>query len=94
MKEGGLAVIYGSSQKEIALPFSPSIGRNICYRFFIVYKLSRSDRQRALLVLQDMLKDKNVLHNIAKKVSFANLVEAHELVESGALPGNVVLRIE
>jgi NADPH2:quinone reductase len=41
-----------------------------------------------------MLKDKNVLHNIAKKVSFANLVEAHELVESGALPGNVVLRIE
>lgn len=94
IKEGGLAVVYGSSQKEIALPFSPSIGRNICYRFFIAYKLSEADRQGALSLLHEMLENKILHHNIAKTVSFANLVEAHELVERGTLLGNVVLKIE
>ena len=89
----GDIVVYGSGQREIPVPFGPSIMKNIRYRFFIVYNLSPADRARALDGLTDILDTGELHHNIAARLPLDRIADAHELVESGAARGNVVVEL-
>jgi NADPH2:quinone reductase len=94
IKPEGDIVVYGSGSPEIAVPFVPSILKNIRLRFFIVYNLSPADRESALIGLTSLLQEGALMHNIAARLPLNEAAAAHELVESGKAVGNVILRIE
>ena len=87
-------VVYGSGARQFTLPFFPMISRNVLVRFFIVYNLSSSDWQRANEFLDGCLRRDMLRHNIAARLPLASVAQAHELVESGKVMGNVVVSIE
>lgn len=93
VRRDGEITVYGSGQPEIAVPFFPSIVKNVRYQFFIVYNLAEADRTRALGGLTRLLGEGRLQHNIAARLPLARVAEAHELVESGRAAGNVVLAI-
>lgn len=93
LKPEGDLVVYGSGRPDIAVPFVPSILKNIRLRFFIVYNLSPADRKAAIAGLTALLAEGALQHNIAARLPLDRIAEAHELVESGRAVGNVVLSI-
>jgi NADPH2:quinone reductase len=84
---------YGSGKPEIAVPFFPMIVKNVRLRFFIAYNLTAADRRRAVDGLTRLLEQGKLKHNIAASLPLERIAEAHELVESGKVTGNVVLAI-
>jgi len=93
LKHDGDIVVYGSGAAEISLPFIQMISKGVRLRFFIVYKLSADDRNRAITDLSAMLESGLLSHNIAVRLPLARIAEAHQLVEQGRALGNVVLEI-
>ena len=91
---GGEVVVYGSGAPEIALPFFPAIVKNATLRCFIVYNLAKADRERAIATLTALLARGELQHNVAERLPLADCARAHQLVESGKVIGNVVLRID
>ncbi|MDE2119583.1 MAG: NADPH:quinone reductase [Betaproteobacteria bacterium] len=94
LRNGGECVVYGSSQAQIQLPFFPLIAKNLQLRCFIVYHLTPAERERAQGTLTRMLQRGVLQHNIAARVPLRDIARAHEMVESGAAVGNVVLDID
>jgi NADPH2:quinone reductase len=93
VRPNGQWVVYGSGARQFTLPFFSMISRNFGVRFFIVYNLSDSDRRRAIKILSEFLRQEALLHNIGMRLPLASIAEAHHMVESGAVTGNVVLSI-
>lgn len=93
LKLGGECVAYGSGSTPFELPFFPLIAKNLQLKFFIVYNLSKADREKAISTLNDLLKQDKLIHNIAAKFELNEIAKAHELVESGKAIGNVVVQI-
>jgi NADPH2:quinone reductase len=91
---GGDVVVYGSGAPEIALPFFPAIVRNATLRCFIVYNLTKPNRDRAIATLTAWLARGELQHNLSERLPLADCARAHQLVESGEAIGNVVLRID
>lgn len=94
VRPDGMWVVYGSGARQFSLPFFPMISRNILVRFFIVYHLSRADRQSAIAFLDDCLRRDLLQHNIAARLPLASIAQAHEVVESGTAIGNVIVSID
>ncbi|MGB2815595.1 MAG: NADPH:quinone reductase [Burkholderiaceae bacterium] len=93
IRRDGEITVYGSGAPEVAVPFFPSILKNVRLQFFIVYNLSEPDRARAVDGVTALLAAGRLQHNIAQRLPLARVAEAHELVESGRAAGNVVLDI-
>jgi NADPH2:quinone reductase len=89
----GDIVVYGSNAAEVAVPFFPMIVKNVRLRFFIVYNLTPEDRKRAIEQVSGFLEGGKLSHNVAARLPLARIAEAHELVESGKVAGNVVVEI-
>lgn len=93
VKAEGDIVVYGSGRPQIAVPFFPSILKNVRLRFFIVYNLTADDRAAAIAQLTAWLREDRLRHNVAAVLPLESVAEAHELVESGRLLGNAVLAV-
>lgn len=93
LRPGGCAVVYGSGKGSFELPFFPQIAKNLSWHFFIVYSLSPADRAAAEATLRWMLEAGLLQHRIDRRLDLADIVQAHEAVESGTLVGNLVLRL-
>lgn len=93
LRDGGEVVVYGSGASPMALPFLPLIAKNVQLKFFMVYHLSAGDRERASTVLTRLLEQGALRHQVAQRLPLERISEAHELVESGRVVGNVVLRV-
>ena len=88
----GLCVCYGSGKAEMSLPFGPMILSGAAIRFFIVYELSAGARAQGLAQLHHWLEAGRLQHAVGAVLPLDRIAEAHELVERGAVMGNVVLR--
>jgi NADPH:quinone reductase len=93
LRPGGQLVVYGSGASAFELPFFPLIVNNFALSFFIVYNLSAADRQHAQSVLDGWLVRGMLTHNIARRLPLAEIADAHQCVEQGALAGNLVLSL-
>lgn len=93
LRAEGDIVAYGSGAPEIAVPFLPSVLKNIRYRFFIVYHLSATDRARALADLTRQLEQGDLGHHLGPSFPLREIAAAHEAVERGAF-GNVVVTLD
>jgi NADPH2:quinone reductase len=89
----GDVVVYGSGRPDIAVPFFPAILKNVRVRFFIVYNLTREDRQAAIAQLTEWLARGQLAHKVALRLPLEQIAQAHEAVERGTALGNVVLDI-
>ena len=89
----GTVVIYGSSQPQVSFPFFALLAKNVALQFFIVYHLQPADRAAAQAQLDTWLRAGALKHHIAQRMPLADIVKAHELQESGALVGNLVLQV-
>jgi NADPH2:quinone reductase len=88
----GLCVCYGSGKAEMSLPFGPLILSGAAIRFFIVYELSVEARAQGVSQLGQWLEAGRLQHAVGAVLPLDRIAEAHELVERGAVMGNVVLR--
>ena len=89
----GNVIVYGSGAADIPVPFSAAIRKGLHLYFFIVYNLPPDVRNRAIEDLSLLLADDRLIHNIAARLPLAQIAEAHDLVESGRIMGNVVLEV-
>lgn len=89
----GTVVIYGSSAPQVSFPFFALLAKNVALQFFIVYHLQPADHAAAQQQLDAWLRAGALRHQIAQRMPLADVVRAHELQESGALVGNLVLQI-
>ena len=95
MRPHGHLVCYGSNPPaDIPVSFRPMLFNSFTLSFFLVYELTPEDRMACLDALTQMLKHNPLIHTIAAEYSLAQVVQAHEAVESGKLIGNVVVRLE
>jgi NADPH2:quinone reductase len=92
-KHDGEITVYGSGAAEIPIPFFPAIVANVRLQFFIVYNLAPADRAAAIAGVNALLAERQLQHTIAERVPLADVVRAHERVESGRALGNVVVDI-
>jgi NADPH:quinone reductase len=90
---GGLAVVYGSSEPQAAVPFVPGILKHLRLAFFIVYHLDARDREQAQARLGDWLAAGALQHAIAARLPLESIADAHALLESGRAVGNVLLSV-
>lgn len=89
----GRIVVYGSGQHVAGVPFGPAILKNVRFSFFIVYALNAADRAASLGQLGAWLEAGVLRHRIGARLPLAEVARAHEIVERGGSPGNVVLEI-
>ena len=88
----GDIVVYGSGAADVAVPFRPSILKNLRYRFFIVFNLTAEDRASAQAGVTKLLAAGRLSHHLGPQFSLADIAAAHREVERGAL-GNVVVNV-
>ena len=90
----GMIVVYGSGAREVPVSFGTSILGNLGYRFFIVYNQPPELRCRGSNELNEWLRQGKLIHSVAARYPLAEIVAAHEAVESGKVDGNVVVKID
>jgi len=69
------------------------MAKNITLKFTLVYSISEKEREEVLLGINQWLKQTKPIFNIAQQFSLTDIVQAHELVESGKKIGHVLLEI-
>jgi NADPH2:quinone reductase len=85
--------VYGTSDSTATLPAGWLMLNSVSLRLFLVYELSLADRERGLAELIDLLEQGRLIHTVAQRLPLGAIAEAHEIVERGAVMGNVVLDI-
>jgi NADPH2:quinone reductase len=88
----GNLVVYGTGP-EAQLAASWCLWNNITVKFALVYELKNEDRRRAIREIRDSLAAGTLQHAVAKRLPLDRIAEAHELVETAAVMGNVVVDI-
>ncbi|MEL7429013.1 MAG: zinc-binding dehydrogenase, partial [Pseudomonadota bacterium] len=90
----GTIYCYGSNDMGgIDVPFRDLLFKSVTLEFFLVYELDVVKRQSAIDRLNSFLRSGRAQTRISHVLPLEQIVEAHELVESGNANGNVVLTI-
>ena len=89
---GSKAVVYGSGQGTIAMPFRPLIMNFVSVYFFIVYRLPAPLLEQTTSGITQLLRQDALKHSDTKIFPLEQLVAAHELVERGA-QAKVLIRL-
>ncbi len=90
---GSMAVYGSEAVKEPILPFYNFMFKNVSLHWLFVYLLKPEDRLAVLSALSDFLGGAELSCPIAGEFSLSNCVLAHELVESGAKMGHVLVEV-
>ena len=93
LAHNGVVAVYGSGAPEATIPFQFLLQNSIALKFLLVYQMPPEQRARAVADLTRMLERGELIHNVAQTFDLADIVAAHEAVESGKAMGNVVVRI-
>lgn len=80
----GKAVVYGSNQPQVSMPFGPMIMGFISIYYFIVYKLPAHAMQEVLAGVSEALATPGFKHPPTSIYPLADIVKAHQQVERGA----------
>ncbi len=92
LRMGGKAVIYGSNQPQVAMPFGPMILGFVNLYYFIVYKLPAPLLREVLAGVGQVLARPDFRHPPVAIHPLDDIVAAHEQVERGA-NAKVLVRI-
>jgi NADPH:quinone reductase len=92
LRPRGTLVVYGTGP-QVQFPGSFCLVNNITVKFLLVYELTADERARAVGDITRMLEGNRLKHNVARTYPLAEIVAAHEAVESGKVAGNVVMTL-
>lgn len=93
LRPRGTVVIYGTGAAEAPIPTQWLLVNAIALKFIYVYELAARERAAAIADITRMLEDKRLINNVGLTFPLAEAVDAHEAVEQGQVPGNVVIRL-
>jgi NADPH2:quinone reductase len=93
LRPKGTVVVYGTGKPEAAIPAGFCLVNSIRLQFMLVYELTADERARAIADIGRLLAANALIHNVAKTLPLADIVAAHQLVESGTAVGNVVMEV-
>jgi NADPH2:quinone reductase len=94
LRPGGVSVMYAiSSQPELPLNIMSLMAKNITLRFTLVYSISDLERESVIQGIAQWLEQTQPIFNVAHQFELKDIVQAHELVESGKKIGHVLLTI-
>ncbi len=85
----------GSPQENLTEQMLPHLGRSVGIRFFSLDSIFQSDSHRMKETLSELLKDlseKRINPHIYEQLPLSSAAKAHELLESGAVMGKVILK--
>ncbi|MGP1613577.1 MAG: NADPH:quinone reductase [Pollutimonas bauzanensis] len=95
LKPNGVIASYASDQVPVpALPFWPLVGLNATLRCVLVYAMSRKAHDQAIAAVTQALLAGTLKHNIAMRYRLDQIVQAHEMLESGSAIGKVMLAVD
>jgi NADPH2:quinone reductase len=92
LRPRGTLVVYGTGP-QVQFPGSFCLANNITVKFLLVYELTDDERARAVTDITRMLEANSLKHNVAETYPLADIVKAHQAVESGKVAGNVVMQV-
>jgi len=92
LRPRGTLVVYGTGP-QVQFPGSFCLVNNVTVKFLLVYELTADERTRAVDAITRMLQAKALKHNVAQTYPLAEIVAAHQAVESGKVAGNVVMTV-
>lgn len=88
----GVVATYASdAEPEPALPFWPLITLDATIRFVLVYVMDAAAHDEAAAAIGEGLRDGWLSHEVAARFPLDQVVQAHELIESGRVVGKVVV---
>ncbi len=90
LRPRGTLVVYGTGP-QVQFPGSFCLVNNVTVKFLLVYELTADERARAVAGITRMLEANRLKHNVAQTFPLAEIVAAHQAVESGKVAGNVVM---
>ena len=90
LRPRGTLVVYGTGP-QVQFPGSFCLVNNVTVKFLLVYELTADERARAVDAITRMLAANRLAHNVAQTYPLADIVAAHQAVESGKVAGNVVM---
>ncbi len=95
LKTNGVIATYSSTQTpEPSIPFYPMMFKNVTLRMVLVYNMPETAKRRAIDDITIILHEERFQHRIAQTYSLDNIAEAHKAIESGGVPGCVVVIID
>jgi len=92
LRPRGTLVVYGTGP-QVQFPGSFCLVNNVTVKFLLVYELTADERTRAVDAITRMLQTNRLKHNVAQTYPLAEIVAAHQAVESGKVAGNVVMTV-
>jgi NADPH:quinone reductase len=84
-------VVYGTGAAEAAVPAQFMLVNAITMKWIFVYELTPKERDEAVGAITRLMAEKRLIHNVALTLPLGDIVRAHEAVEQGRTPGNVVV---
>jgi NADPH:quinone reductase len=88
-----MVVVYGTGAQVAEIPAQFLLTSAITIKFIFVYELSHAERTATLAMITRMIEARQLLHNVAGTFPLDDIVAAHEAVEQGRTPGNVVVAV-
>ena len=86
-------VIYGTGSAEAAIPAQFLLVQAAALTFIYGYELTQAERDAAVTTINRMLEAGTLKTNVALTLPIKDIVAAHEAVEAGRTPGNVVVTL-
>jgi NADPH2:quinone reductase len=93
LRPRGTIVVYGTGAPEAEVPLFFFLRNAIALKFVYVYELDGAERAAALAAISRGLEAGKLINNVARIFPLGEIVAAHEAVEDGKVPGNVVVTI-
>lgn len=88
----GRVVVYGTGP-QAEIPSAFCLVNSITLAFMLVYELTAAERERAVGEVSRALAAGKLVNSVAATFPLAEIVAAHEAVESGRMIGNVIVTL-
>jgi len=86
-------VVYGTGAPDAPIPAQFLLVNANTIKWIFVYELTAAERTAAIGAISDLMEKKRLIHNVALTLPLAEIARAHEAVEQGKTPGNVVVTL-
>jgi NADPH2:quinone reductase len=86
-------VVYGTGAPDAPVPAQFLLVNANAIKWIFVYELTAPERAAAVGAITELMEGKRLIHNVALTLPLGEIVRAHEAVEQGKMPGNVVVTL-
>ena len=93
LRPAGRVAVYGVTDQQVQIPGRWMLQNAISLNFLYVYEQPPEMRAAVIAEIQALLRAGRLHNAVGRRLPLEQIAEAHELVEKGAVIGNVVLDI-